>query len=95
MSATLLKVYVRDYSPGAYAVSVVCLKCGKARRLSEMLIDPRGPAFQAYYCPECLPEAAIRWPNNESSNLWLVSRSQRDGSFTPLRQLQRSEVEAR
>jgi hypothetical protein len=50
--------FVRDRNPGAFAVRVQCLTCGKLVQLSEALIDPDGPAFQAYYHdrPECRPQ---------------------------------------
>jgi len=48
----------KDNSPGGWAVSVQCLKCSKMRILAEMEIDSHGPAFKAYYCPECSPRTA-------------------------------------
>lgn len=47
---------VKDHSPGAYAVSVRCLGCGKMMRLCDSLIDTEGPEFQAYYHKGCVPE---------------------------------------
>lgn len=45
---------VTDKSPGAYAVMVQCLKCYTMLRLADALIDTDGPAFKAYYHPDCL-----------------------------------------
>lgn len=47
------RVYLRDHNPGAYAVRVPCLTCGKMVQLSEALIDPSGPSFRAYYHDAC------------------------------------------
>jgi hypothetical protein len=46
---------VFDHNPGAYAVSVQCLACGRMVRLCDALIDAEGPAFRAYYHRACLP----------------------------------------
>jgi hypothetical protein len=46
---------VQDHSPGAYAVTVSCYGCGERRSLADMFADLDGPAFQAYFCPECVP----------------------------------------
>lgn len=49
---------VYDHSPGAYAVSVPCLACGKMVRLADAAIDAHGPAFRAYYHePACAPDS--------------------------------------
>jgi hypothetical protein len=45
-----------DKNPGAYAVSVQCLRCGKMLRLADARIDLDGPAFRAYYHEECARE---------------------------------------
>ena len=47
---------IRDHSPGAYAITVYCIKCQERGKLSEMLVDTEGPAFKAYYHAWCLPE---------------------------------------
>jgi hypothetical protein len=49
-------MFIRDHSPGAYAVRVCCLICHKMFSLADMVIDRDGPAFLAYYCPACVPE---------------------------------------
>jgi len=55
----------RDKTPGAHAVSVLCggenhyetdpRVFGRTRMftLADGSLDPKGPAFQAYYCPHC------------------------------------------
>lgn len=54
-----MKEFKQDRSPGAFAVSVTCLHCGRMLRLADALIDPTGPAFKAYYheSPPCAREA--------------------------------------
>lgn len=49
--------FVRDTNPGAYAVRVPCLTCGRMLLLADAVIDLDGPAFQAYYhdTAECRP----------------------------------------
>ena len=51
---------IQDKNPGAYAVSVQCLTCGKMLRLADALIDTEGPAFQAYYHRGCVSWKAVR-----------------------------------
>lgn len=46
---------IRDLSPGAHAVSVPCLACGRMLRLCDALIDADGPSFKAYYHTACAP----------------------------------------
>lgn len=46
---------ITDRSPGAYAVRVPCLKCGNMVLLAHAFIDVDGPAFAAYYHPDCVP----------------------------------------
>lgn len=50
---------VYDHSPGAQAVSVPCIGCGRMHRLADSTIDMHGPAFRAYYCAECKPEGCV------------------------------------
>jgi len=45
----------QDKSLAAYAVRVPCLACGAMLKLADAFIDKDGPAFRAYYHPECLP----------------------------------------
>ncbi len=54
-----------DRSPGAYAVRVRCLTCGRERSLADVAADLDGPAFRAYYCLDgvlCGPEDPTREP---------------------------------
>lgn len=46
---------MHDDSAGAHAVSVPCYVCGRMVRLCDALCDLDGPAFEAYYCPACVP----------------------------------------
>lgn len=48
---------IRDHSRAAFSVSVQCLTCGAMGLLANMLIDPDGPAFRAYYHDRlsCMP----------------------------------------
>lgn len=47
---------MQDHSPGAYAVSVTCLHCGRMVPLADCTIDRDGEAFRAYFCPRCTPQ---------------------------------------
>lgn len=49
----------QDHSPGAYAVSVPCMACGKMHRLADSTMDLDGPAFRAYYCPDHAPKGEV------------------------------------
>lgn len=81
-------LFVYDNSPGAHAVSMLCIRCHRFKLLACMLMDLSGPAFEAYYCADCLPVAVILWPSQDDrGEFWLVRRSGRDGSYLPLRQL--------
>jgi hypothetical protein len=53
-------LWVRDRSPGARAVKVPCLVCGRMVRLADALIDAHGPAFKAYYHEDCAPPEATK-----------------------------------
>lgn len=64
----------RDKSAGAHNVAVTCLKCGSRHHLSDMLCDLDGPAFRAYYCPQCFP-----WPEGSRR---LAGRSEWNGRIT-------------
>lgn len=44
-----------DRNPGAFAVDVRCIRCGRVRRLSETTQDREGPSFAAYFCEPCTP----------------------------------------
>jgi len=46
---------ISDQTAGARAVEVVCFSCGKMLRMSDALIDTKGPAYQGYYHRDCLP----------------------------------------
>lgn len=37
--------------------TVPCFHCGKPALLTEALADLDGPAFKAYYHPDCAPKA--------------------------------------
>ena len=52
--------YVTDHSRAAGNVRVPCLVCGALLPLAEALIDPAGPAFQAYFHPRCAAPGAIQ-----------------------------------
>ena len=47
---------ILDVNRGAHNVSVTCLHCGRMAQLSNMLIDPKGPSFKAYYHTDCARE---------------------------------------
>ena len=51
-----------DTNPGAYAVSVQCVRCKRMRRLADTRADLDGPSFQAYFCAtavtDCTPKTA-------------------------------------
>ena len=51
-----MKTLLQDHNPGARAVRVVCLHCGKMETLGDLVFDPDGPAFQAYYHRGCAGE---------------------------------------
>lgn len=44
---------VTDHTPGAYAVSVSCIQCGRRVLLADTFLDLDGPLFRAYYCVQC------------------------------------------
>lgn len=46
---------VKDHSEGAYSVSVLCCVCHKFFLLANMVSDPDGPPFYAYYCSSHAP----------------------------------------
>lgn len=51
---------IYDHSPGAYAVRVACLTCGRMHTLADCTVDIDGTAFRAYYCERCtLPDAPL------------------------------------
>ncbi len=53
---------IADQTAGGRAVDIACFACGETGRLADMLCDTKGPAFQAYYHPSCLPKALIGEP---------------------------------
>ena len=74
----------RDTSPGAYATSVPCMRCGRMTPLTATVCDGDGPSFAAYFCTptlgfhmrNCVPfndtEAAqiYRYAGYEQSFVW-------------------------
>ena len=50
-----MRLAERDTSPGAYAVTVTCIHCGRRRRLADVIADLDGPPFYAYHCFEHPP----------------------------------------
>ena len=57
---------VSDRNPGAFAVKVPCIACGKMLLLAEAQIDVDGQAFMAYYHRGCVPIGEVLAPEAAS-----------------------------